>query len=789
MNRLIAAAPLLASVVFAADTFADTPWLSGALDSADKTIHNWQQSSEGVAAELQFFHSSLPPVGNSSELPESSNGDAVIVCDRGLLFDAKDSRLVYVGNVRMRDTRLTLHARDNLYLRLEELKNEPDDTKAAKKAEASKAPSPAARATTITPAVHGTTPQPPAPELPVNAKPDSDKEEKPDIPLHIETGSAEANVVDNRIILFSPAGAEPIALTRGEDVLTTSPTASSPARILADAAGNILIEGEDIFISYTHPENGKSTISAKGGFAYYHAENHTLYLKGNIQLTHPDGKLNCTESLCLEFTPEENESPIKPGFMSQFTGMRLAGVRAATAKGNVAAATSGVNGSLPGTAHGDELVYNGNTGDCRITGKDSKLTYGEHNSIYANEGIHLLANGDIELRGSDIHGTYERPAQEKGAVPLRGTFKAGGNIVFTAETGYITTERGLIATDDELDFSCTGQTRLTLAHKPTANQHQQKTGVPNLAIAEYGEVITVSANGQVRAKRRTNGRIVGSLEGEQVFINLGNGSAHLTSGTNTPAILIHESNRIIATPGDTPAVLDMMENGDIFLTGKTITATLHGKNGLTTASGQHSMKLFRAENRIQSGSGVTITAPAAIITTKGELSAILQPAEEKADDSSHAFAGHSFNYIGIKSADTLEGGTVRTEKGSMQCSGAIHVTMDPTAGENHEMAGVQYAVANGNVMLLTKDSTNKMIRAKGDRLTVNGQTGMKSLTGREIILENENNRHTVSGKGAAIHVDRKNNVRISGEKHDTQVTKLGEQATKRKNNNSTQKKK
>ena len=790
MNRFAAIAALLTPAIYAADSSgAEKSWIPDAVEAARGVVQGWQKASDGIANELQFFHSSLPPVGNSTALPESENGDAVIVCDRGLLFDAKNSRLVYVGNVRMRDTRLTLHARNELYLHLEELSNNSGkkDKQTGAKTTASKKPTaPAAKPTPAT--EKSVSPPAVAADKPA-AKPSAPAVSTPQevtVPLHIETGSAEANVVDNRIILFSAAGEAPIVLTRGEDTLIAKPSATAPARILADSAGNILIEGEEIYISYTDAENGKSTVRTKDGLAYYHAANNTLNLTGDIQLTHPDGKLNCTESLRLVLTPAEQTVPAKEGFMSQFTGMRLTGVSAAEAKGNVVAETRGVNGSRPGSAQGDMLVYNGITGDCSITGADSRLTYGEHNTIYANEGIHLLPNGDIELRGTNIHGTYERPSQQDKTAVVRGSFQSGDNIIFTAETSQITTPNGLTATDSELDFSCTGAVKLTMERKESTAKPDAKKGIPNIAIAEYSDITAAEANGQVRAKRLAGGKVISSMEGEQAVINMKTGSALLTGGAETPAVMVHESNRIVATPGDTPAVLNLKENGDIILTGKDITATLKGKNGLTTAKGQHSMTLYRAENRIESGGGVTITAPSAIITTKGPLSAILQPdeTEKSAPSGSSGFSRHAFNYIGIKSADTKNGGTVRTEKGSMQCSGSIHVTMNPEAGENHEMAGVQHAVANGNVMLLTKDSNNQMIRAIGDRLTVNGETGMKSLTGREVILENENNRHTVSGKGATVHVDKKNKVRISGEKHDTQVTKLREQSAKQKQNNS-----
>ncbi|MBQ8516810.1 MAG: hypothetical protein IJ498_04435 [Akkermansia sp.] len=787
MNRFAAITALLTPAVYATDLPVAAPqWLPGAVEAARGVIQTWHQDSEGVAEELRFFHSSLPPVGDSAELPESENGDAVIVCDRGLLFDAKTSRLVYVGNVRMRDTRLTLHARDNLYLHLEELsgnssKKQPNETaKPAPRKAAAADTKPTASTTPAEPEAKAAVPASKPVATAATPQP-APKEAAPQIPLHIETGSAEANVVNNRIILYSPAGAAPIVLTRGQDKLIATPGETAPARVLADAAGNVLIEGTDISIAYTNPENGQSTVRTRGGLAYYHAEQHSLYLSGEIELTHPNGKLNCTDSLCLVLTTEESPTPSGSGFMSQFSGMRLSGISAATAKGNVVAETGGVNGSQPGTVHGAELAYNGITGAYSVTGDDCRLTYGSHNILYANEGVHLLPNGDIELRGTNIHGNYERPAQQKGAAPVRGTFQSAGNIVFRAETGQISTDRGITANDSELDFSCTGPVQLVLERKPNTSGQKQKPGMPNLTIAEYSNIITATAEGHVRGKRLMGGKVVSSLEGEHAVINMEKGSAVLTGGSDTPAIMVHENNRIVATPGDNPPVLDLKENGDIILTGKDISATLQGKDGVTSATGTGSMTLIRAENRIETGSGVTIKAPSAIITTRGPLSAILLPGN---DTDSKVFGQHSFNFVGVQSAHTATGGTVRTEKGSMQCTGDIRVTMDPNAAPEHEMAGVEHAVANGNVMLLTKDKNNRMMRASGDHLTINGKTGMKSLTGREVILENEHNRHIVSGKGAAVHVDGKNNVRISGEKHDTQVTKLKEQTTKNKQNNS-----
>ena len=83
-------------------------------------------------------------------------------------------------------------------------------------------------------------------------------------------------------------------------------------------------------------------------------------------------------------------------------------------------------------------------------------------------------------------------------------------------------------------------------------------------------------------------------------------------------------------------------------------------------------------------------------------------------------------------------------------------------------------------MLLTRTSDNRLLHATGDLMTIDAATGMKKLTGRRVTLGDEKNTHVVSGKGAAVYVDAKNNARISGEKHTTVATGLNEQADKRK---------
>ena len=119
MNRFAAIAAILSPTLCAA-TPTDTPWLADGVEAARAIVNLWEEQSHHVGEELKFFHASLPADTGDTTLPESPNGDTVIICDRAMLFDAESSRLVYVGNVRMRDARLTMRAKDNLYVRLQD---------------------------------------------------------------------------------------------------------------------------------------------------------------------------------------------------------------------------------------------------------------------------------------------------------------------------------------------------------------------------------------------------------------------------------------------------------------------------------------------------------------------------------------------------------------------------------------------------------------------------------------------------------------------------------------------
>ena len=125
--------------------------------------------------------------------------------------------------------------------------------------------------------------------------------------------------------------------------------------------------------------------------------------------------------------------------------------------------------------------------------------------------------------------------------------------------------------------------------------------------------------------------------------------------------------------------------------------------------------------------------------------------------------------------------TVRTEKGSMQCTGPVHLVMDTeNKGADKMMGGLKFATARGEVAVAGRDSTGRLLRASGDLLEIDSATGMKVLSGQKVTLGDAYNTHIASGPGACIRIDADNNASIHGKKHTTNATRIREQMEKEK---------
>ena len=114
----------------------------------------------------------------------------------------------------------------------------------------------------------------------------------------------------------------------------------------------------------------------------------------------------------------------------------------------------------------------------------------------------------------------------------------------------------------------------------------------------------------------------------------------------------------------------------------------------------------------------------------------------------------------------------------MRCTGRIHVVMkeQPASGKDRSAAAdIEQAIVEGNVAIAGKDDKGKPVQAYGDKLTIDGASGVKTLSGSRVTLRSGNTTHTASGAGAAVTIDAQNNIRITGAKHTTSATNLRNQ--------------
>ena len=723
----------------------------------------WCAHFSRVSDDLKALGVELPaPAPASSHTDDAAvDGSTTVTADLGMLFDAASSRIIYLGNVKLQDSRINIAAREQLHIYLPRI------------------PAPQDRGDVpLTTPVMAATPQAATEEAQENTTPAPEPGPASSVmPASITADLALADTLNNTILVYSPSEGGEIHLQYGDSkVHITSAADSKAPRLLADQQGNILLEGDQILLSMKDKQGTASELCTCGGAIYYHAASSTLYAPGSSNLTHPDGTLTCSEMLCIKLRTATPAPATKDSFMSQFTGLKFDGIDTATARGQVIATRKAGENAPAAEVHGEELCYNGQSGECSLTGTACKLVYDQY-QVNTNNGIHLLSNGDIELRGSDINGHYTRQGSTPGST-LRGTFKANANVIFRADLGTISTAEGIAMADDEADFSCTGPVNLVLARKAGAKTPETRPGMPNLAITQYGDIARARAEGNVTAHRYEPGtrKCLGELQAQIVETDLTTGETLLTGAQDTELVAHYNGNRLAAMPAaGKAATVELRSNGDIRLNGAHLSAEILNDEGTTKAECQDYVMLVRAENRLETGSATRLQTDKAILTTTGPLQAYLVANESATAPAKGKFTGLRFNYTGIREASTESGCTVRTEKGSMQCTGPVRLLMSEQKGKDKMLGGLVRATASGNVAVAGKDSTGRLFRATGDFLNVDNTTGMKVLSGSKVTLADANNTHTASGKGAAIRIDAGNNASITGEKHTTSATNIKQQ--------------
>lgn len=705
----------------------------------------------------------LPPASPDAAMPAPEGNETVAEADGGMLFDANKLCLTYFRNVRVVDPRLQLRCEDSLHIRFPR-KSAEQGKKSAKDA-ASTGHEPTAETPVETPAA----------VEPAASPQSADKK----APLCINAASALVDAVSNIIFLEGKAG-EPLHLVQGDNKLCLEASGEASAALLVDENGDILISSTGIVLDWVDRKGNLCTLRNENGAAYYIAAEHRIAFQGVTHICTSEGTAASEDGMLVTLEAEDVPQQ-KSGFMPQLSGLRVTGIAAAEATGNVVLTRPAVAERPATQICGQHLAYNGRTGETTVSGKDTSLAYGDY-KICTDDSLHIAENGNITLSGSAISGSYVRAASGDAAEPLNGTFSTSGSVVFDAAAHTISFPQGFRAEDAMSRIEIGGRTDLLLLQGDASKvPAREKTGMVNLAIAGYSDVAEVTATGgvsiQYKDKAEKNGL---TLAADEAHLNLVSAEATLRASAGRRTSIQYDDLLLAAESVEEGSSLYLAPNGDLTLSGDKVDAALPGKKKPATVSCSDKLVLTRADGKLVLGPGSRLVSEDAILSSRGELYLTLTPGPESKNKPLLKRYPHLvFNYAGISLVDTASGGTVQTDKASMQCTGPIHVEMLPE-GESNEMGGIRKATAAGNVAVAGRDTTGRMLRATGDLLTADGTTGMKTLTGSRVTLQDAYNTHIASGKGARVELDKKNNARISGAKQSTAATRIHEQIEKNK---------
>lgn len=780
--RHLPAILFLSAPLLLADTL--TPWQAKAIQERNASIHSIRTICKEVDEILLHLGINDTPddyAVENRDMPTGNPGETVAEADGGMLFDAANSRVTYINNVRVNDTRAKLRCIRRLYVQLPKstLSERQETAKDAVEHTVS-----APNASSPNQETAEETVVEPLPGLPIADAPTAMASPAGDEPLDITTEEAVIDTYRNCIMLTGSTKRSPgIHIRRGADEMILHPTyKGEPPTIMADANGDIMINCGKLQLSWRDKNGAPCEMITEAEHIYYRAAEHSLLIHGKATLRTPHGFLQFDKGALIALEAASKPDKKNDGFMNQFTNVSIAGVAHAEAWGNVVATTP-ANPSHPAAEiHGEHLVYSAKTGNCLTEGQHCRIVYGT-NSLQTDGALRLEPNGDIDLSGTNIIGSYERPAPQKGKPAIQGTFRTADTLVFSAEEGTISAPRGITLKDAYGDFSCTGPLVLHLRQSSKATAAPQ-VGNLNLAITRYTDISHARASGNIVAHHgNTPGAPDTELLASQADVNLITGEMTLTAASGSEAKLRMKGYEIAAASSQTPSLVELKSNGDISISGEQINATLQAKEGGARIMARQNLYLNREKGEISLGPNSRITSADGILTANGPLTATLHRATaEHARPILPNFPHLVYNYDGLEKASTSQGGTIRTEQASMQCSGPITVVMNPTPSEKDSSptASIRHASASGHVALAGKDSAGRIIKATGDTLSLDGATGEKRLSGNKVTLADAYNTHTAFGPGAGVIIDKKNNARITGSRHTTTATRIHDQINQQK---------
>lgn len=723
-------------------------------------------------------------------LPPTRPGESAAAADGGLFFDNNASTLTYVGNVRLRNAQLHLRAANRLFLLFpaDDKQKAGDEARGTRqKQQPTQKPQPTQK--------QQQGQKPAAPSRPPAAKPgQTTTKPAPEVslPLSIVTVNAAVDLRNGRLVLEGRSNGDPsLMFSRGESqiLLHRQKEQGKSAWAYADEQGNVLLLGGELNAEWKDDSGQRWKLHCNGKFAFYRAKARELLFSGDVVVTSPQGTLHCTRSLSIFFSagqkavpPAADPSHREKKPFSQFEDMQLKEVDYIVAEGKVSLAIPSRQGQPASRITGETLHYSVASGDCNASGNNPTISFGE-NTLTTNEKIHLKGNGDIEIHGSNINGSYRRPIP--GETPqhlLVGLYHTKGPVTYTAATRTIFLPKGLNARDEAAFFRCTGECRVVLLPATTEEEPRAKGG-PNLAIAHTDGVRDVEAKGDVMMHSDASpASPVCDIRADYALLNLQIGTALFRTEQGRPVDARYGDYALAArSPSGKISHLQVLPNGDLLAKGEYVATSLPSEKGRSRATCADELRLLREKGVLLMGRAASIETPDGIMTSRGPLYAELIAGENSERNKIPAHYPHlAYNFTGVHTVKTHEGGTLRTTQASMQCEGDIIVEINPDAKPGADRSSIRSALVTNKIRLVGKDPSGRLVRADGDRLVLDPNTGNIILTGNTVLLQDKYNIHSAAGTGARITIDPKNNMRIFGSRQTTHSVRLHEQVKQKK---------
>ncbi len=748
------------------------------IEQLEQDLRDWDERMEPYIEESRAESVDMDSLGTSDQ----QSGETQIESSGGLYFDTAQAQLSYLGQVRLRDALLHLDCTQGLFVQLElerasEVKTETEQR----------------IATVVAPnaSTSGEQAVSPSPEEP---KTEGKKQiTPPRSPIAVQAQQAYLDLHRQRLYLRGGSG---ITLHHQHGELHAQ--GADTAAILCETAGIFYLRAETI-TGYMSDEQGRrSSFEAQGGVLYLQREDRIIFLR-DVRLSHEQHHFESAGAMCLELLPsakQEKREGLFASFQRSYDGLTRLGAtervrlqQQALAGGQADKNQSNSTQQLD--VHAEQLSYDARTGETILTGGSCALSNQQQRLRATGDAlIRWAVDGSLYIHASEIDGQYSRPVAER-EQPLAGTFRTQRQLAFLATERLLYAPHGLDAQDELSSLKTTGALLLSFGEKEkqgtpsTAPATEKNDGIqlrtPPLAFASLGELEHVYSAESIIARQSSQPRF--ELEADRAAFSLLRGVGILESRAGKPLRLDYEGQKLRAESAESTemgSLIQLDEQGDLLVRASKIDMQVQEQGESYTLLCEDELRLHRKDGRIELASAVELRSPDLLLKSPHRVSFSLrrgdaQSAQRQASLSAR-FPQMDYNFIGLESMDIERGSTLQTPQFSMQNTGRLHVRManEKLRRAHPSMQGVAELSAEGDVQLLMKADAQRLLYARGDKLTANGYSAEKNLTGREVYLSDGTHTHQVKGR-ARLHLDARNTATLTGDEQRTRADNLNKQ--------------